>query len=84
MRVANNQTVKTKWRDSIKQEEPTLAGYGYPYIVEDVPPLVRIEGKIDCDLWNEVRSDSLGIYTESHKGLDKDIASQSEQPWKNC
>ena len=41
--------------------------------MEDVPPLpVRIEGKIDCDLWwNEVRSDSLGIYAESHKGLDK-------------
>ena len=33
---------------------------------------MRIEGEIDCDLWwNEVRSDSLGIYTESHKGLDK-------------
>ena len=72
--VADNCAVKTKWRDSIQAGGTlTLAGYGYPYIVEDVPPLpVRIEGEIDCDLWwNEVRSDSLVIYTESHKGLDK-------------
>ena len=72
--VANNWAFKTEWRDSIQAGGTlTLAGYGYPYIVEDVPPLlVRIEGKIDCDLWwNEVRSDSFGIYTESHKGLDK-------------
>lgn len=75
------QTVATHQRlPCVEWREPyqvgvslTLAGYGYPYIVEDVPPLpVRVGPDLQGDLWwNEVQAGPQGIYMDSHEGPEK-------------
>jgi len=51
----------------------TLAGYGYPYVQIQGPPLpVDVDGKFDCDVWwNEVASDGAGrLLTTGHRIAD--------------
>lgn len=51
----------------------TLAGYGYPYVQIQGPPLpVEVQGEFDCDVWwNEVkRGDDGRLMTTGHRIAD--------------
>ncbi|MGO8929440.1 MAG: phosphoribosylglycinamide synthetase C domain-containing protein [Limisphaerales bacterium] len=51
----------------------TLAGYGYPYVQIQGPPLpVDVDGKFDCDVWwNEVARDGAGrLLATGHRIAD--------------
>jgi phosphoribosylamine-glycine ligase len=50
----------------------TLAGYGYPYVQIQGPPLpVQVTEPFDCDVWwNEVTRDGSGLLTTGHRIAD--------------
>lgn len=57
----------------------TLAGYGYPYVQIEGPPLpVEVREPFDCDVWwNEVALNGSGMHTTGHRIADV-IALNSE------
>jgi phosphoribosylamine-glycine ligase len=72
--VAWNQPLAPSWKHSEQiGASVTLAGYGYPYIVNDVPKLPVLKSEqLDCDLWwNEVYEQAGSLFMTSHSGLDK-------------
>lgn len=70
--VASNRPARPRWiPDKRYGVSVSVAGYGYPYFVPEVPKLpVTLQGAVDCDLWwNEVRSEKNKLYGEYHYGV---------------
>lgn len=71
--VASNQVPDMRWRPSNAYGASlTLAGFGYPFRIPEVPPLpVRVSEPLSCDLWwNEVVTHDDGLYMEDHSGVE--------------
>ena len=75
MAVSQNQPAQPLWKNQFRYGVSlTLAGYGYPFVVPEVPRLpVQTLGPVDCDLWwNEVDLGENGVlYMADHKGMDQ-------------
>jgi len=71
--AGQNQTLEPRWNTGRNFGcSVTLAGYGYPYIQIQGPPLpVEVLQPFDCDVWwNEVESRAGRLHTTGHRIAD--------------
>ncbi len=72
--TAHNQPPPIRFRREVRFGcTVTLAGYGYPYVQLQGPPMpVEVTGDLDCDVWwNEVARDPAGrLHSTGHRLAD--------------
>lgn len=92
LRTARNQPLELEFNPGLEFGcSVTLAGYGYPYVQVQGPPVpIEVSGDFDCDVWwNEVApGKDGGLYATGHRiadviGLGRSLTEAAAQAYRN-